>query len=129
MNLKILLPYRVFLDKAEVTRVVVQTIEGSFGLMPHRLDCVTPLVPGILTFETEGAGETYIAIDRGVLIKAGPDVTVSVRQAIAGEQLDQLKESLQKQFVNLDEQEKQVRMTTAKLESGFVRRFASLQHE
>jgi F-type H+-transporting ATPase subunit epsilon len=129
MNLKVLLPYRIFMEKAGITRIVVQTIEGSYGLLPHRLDCVAPLVPGILTFETEGEGETYVAIDRGVLVKAGPNVIVSVRQAIAGDELEQLKDSLEKQFLNLDEQEQKVRMTTAKLESGIVRRFASLQHE
>jgi len=129
MNLKVLLPFRVFMDKADVTRIVVETIEGSFGLLPHRLDCVAPLVAGILTYQTEGKDETYIAIDRGVLVKAGPNVIVSVRQAMAGVELAQLKDLLEKQFLSLDEQEQKIRMTTAKLESGFVRRFASLQHE
>ncbi|MDR3688088.1 MAG: F0F1 ATP synthase subunit epsilon [Fimbriimonas sp.] len=129
MNLKVLLPFRVFLEKADVSRIVVETIEGSFGLLPHRLDCVAPLVPGILTYEMEGKAETYVAIDRGVLVKEGPNVIISVRQAIAGAELEQLKDSLEKQFLTLDEQEQKVRIATAKLESGFVRRFASLQHE
>ena len=35
MNLKILL---LFADKTGVSRIVAETSEGSFGLLPHRLD-------------------------------------------------------------------------------------------
>ncbi len=129
MNLKILLPFRIFMEKQDVSRIVVQTIDGSFGLLSRRLDCVAALVPGILVYQTEGERETYVAVDRGVLVKAGLSVTVSVRQAIAGNEVEQLKSALEEQFLTLDEQEKKVRMSTAKLESGFVHRFASLQNE
>ena len=43
MTLKILLPYQVFAHKSGVSRIVAETREGSFGLLPHRLDCVAPL--------------------------------------------------------------------------------------
>ena len=46
MNLKILLPFQVFAERAGVTRIVVETREGSFGLLPHRLDCVAALRRG-----------------------------------------------------------------------------------
>jgi F-type H+-transporting ATPase subunit beta len=52
MNLKVLLPFQVFAEKAGVSRIVAETREGSFGLLPHRLDCVAALVPGILTYQT-----------------------------------------------------------------------------
>ena len=52
MNLKILLPFQIFAEKTGVTRIVAETREGSFGLLPHRLDCVAALAPGILTYET-----------------------------------------------------------------------------
>ena len=40
MNLKILLPFQVFADKTAVSRVVAESHDGSFGLLPHRLVCV-----------------------------------------------------------------------------------------
>ena len=129
MDLKVLLPFQIFIVKSGVTRIVVETIEGSFGLLPHRLDCVAPLRPGILTYQTEGQKETYIAIDRGVLVKEGSNVIVSVRHAIAGDELDELKDSIEKQFLTLDDQEQKIRTATARLESSFVSRFASLQNE
>ncbi len=129
MNLKILLPYKVFAEKTGVSRIVARSSEGSFGLLPHRLDCVAALVPGILVFETEAEGEVYMAVDEGVLVKSGQDVLVSVRNAIGGTDLSKLHAAVDQEFLNLNDQEKKVRSVLAKLESGFIRRFAEFHHE
>ncbi len=129
MHLKVLLPYQVFADKIGVSRIVAQTREGSLGLLPHRLDCVVALAPGILIYECEGAEEVYVAVDEGVLIKTGLEVRISVRNAIAGADLGQLRATVEREFVNLDEQEQKVRSVMANLESGFIRRFSEFHHE
>src|SRR5271155_1279321 len=129
INLKILLPFKIFVEKAGVKRIVARTIEGSFGLLPNRLDCAAALVPGILTYETEAEGEVYLAVDQGVLVKAGMDVLVSVRNAIRGTDLDTLHEAVKREFLNVNDQEKNVRSVLAKMESGFIRRLMEFQHE
>jgi F-type H+-transporting ATPase subunit epsilon len=129
MNLKILLPFKIFAEKTGVVRIVAETHAGSFGLLPHRLDCVAALAPGILVFETEAEGEVFLAVDEGVLIKTGADVLISVRNAIGGTDLGKLRAAVEQEFLNLDEQEKSVRSVLAKLESGFIHRFAAFQHE
>jgi F-type H+-transporting ATPase subunit epsilon len=129
MNLKVLLPFRIFAEKAGVSRIVAETRAGSFGLLPRRLDCVAALVPGILIYENDAEGEVYMAIDEGVLVKTGPDVFVSVRNAISGTNLDQLREAVEREFLNLNEREQSVRTVLAKMESGFIRRLARFQHE
>jgi len=132
MNLKILLPFRVFAEKTNVLRVVAETDAGSLGLLPHRLDCIAPLAPGILIYECEGEEESYVAVDEGVLIKTGQDVLVSVRRAMGGSskaKLEDLRDSVEREFLTLDEQEKSVRAVMTKLETGFVRRFVRLQHD
>ncbi len=106
---------------------MARTLQGSVGFLPHRLDCATALEPGILTYETQADGEVYVAIDRGVLIKAGSDVLISVRNAIGGTNLDQLHTAVKEEFLELDEQEKTVRIVLAKMESGFIRRFMEFQ--
>jgi F-type H+-transporting ATPase subunit epsilon len=97
--------------------------------LPHRLDCAAALTPGILSYETEAEGDVYVAVDQGVLVKAGMDVLVSVRQAIGGTDLDKLHEAVKREFLNVDEQEKSVRSVLAKMESGFIRRLMAFQHE
>ena len=129
MNLKILLPFEIFAAKTGVLRIVAETREGSFGILPHRLDCVAALAPGILTYQAKEDGTVYLAVDEGVLIKAGADVLVSVRHAIGGTDLGQLHAAVAKEFMTMDANEQSARQATAKLESGFLRRFATLQHE
>jgi F-type H+-transporting ATPase subunit epsilon len=129
MKLKVLLPFRVFTEKDDVMRMVAETPQGSFGFLPHRLDCIAPLSPGILTYATETEGEKYIAVDEGVLIKTGLDVLVSVRNAIGGMDLGQLREAVEQEFLNLDEREQSVRSVLAKMESGLIRRLIEFHHE
>lgn len=129
MNLKILLPFRVFDQPTEVQRIVAETREGSFGILPQRLDCVAALVPSILTYETVAEGEIYVAIDQGLLVKTGRDVFVSVRRAIRGADLAQLRDSVEKEFLTLNESEMAVRSTMNKLEFGLMRRIVNFHHD
>lgn len=129
MQLKILLPSGIFIEKRGISRIVAETVEGSFGLLPNRLDCVSGLVPGIFTYETSEEGERHVAIDRGILVKAGDTVLVSVRHAIGGKELGQLHEAVEQDFLQLDQQEKEVRSVMVKLETGFIRQFQELQRD
>ena len=124
MLLEILLPYHVFARVEGVMRIVAETPEGSFGLLPKRLDCVMALAAGILTYETREQGEAYVAVDEGILVKNGEAVQIAVRNAIGGLALGKLREAVEREFVNIDEEEKQMRSVLARLESGFLRRFA-----
>ena len=128
MNLKILLPFKVFAEKSGVSRIVSETHAGSFGLLPLRRDCVAALTPGILIYETAAEGEVFVAVDGGVLVKTGPDVLVSVRRAMRGADLGQLRKAVEDEFLALDAHEQNVRSVLTKLETGFLRRFATLQH-
>ncbi len=129
MNLKVLLPHGEFDEKTGVARIVAETRDGSFGLLPQRLDCVAELAPGILIYETAAGGEVCVAVDEGVLIKTGPEVFVSVRNAIAGTDLDQLRDAVEQEFLQRDEREQAVRSVLAKMESGLIRRMAAFHNE
>ena len=126
MNLKVLLPFKVFADITNVQRVVVETNVGSYGLLPQRLDCVAALVPGILQYETS-EGVKYIAIDEGILVKAGAEVLISVRNAIGDAPLGKLKTLVETQLKQVDEKEIGTRSMMAKLESSFVRSIQQLR--
>ncbi|POZ51388.1 F0F1 ATP synthase subunit epsilon [Methylovulum psychrotolerans] len=127
MSLKVLLPFQVFTETGGVSRIVAETHQGSFGLLPHRLDCVAALPPGILVYETD-AGEAFLAVDEGVLVKTGLEVLVSVRRAIAGKDLARLRDLVEQEFLTLDEQAQNVRSVMAKLESGIIRRLVGFHH-
>lgn len=129
MNLKVLLPFRVFAEKTGVSRIVAETREGLFGLLPQRLDCVAALPPGILVYQTAAEGEVFLAVDGGVLVKAGDEVLVSVRRALGGSDLGRLREAVRREFLALDEDEQSARTVMARLESGFLHRLAAFKHD
>ena len=129
MNLKVFLPFQIFAEKSGVSRIVAEIPGGSFGILPHRLDCVAALMPGILIYETEAEGEVYVAVDEGALVKTGADVLVSVRRATSGKDLGQLRELVEREFLTLDASEQSARSAMAKLEAGFLRRLVGFQHE
>jgi F-type H+-transporting ATPase subunit epsilon len=121
MNLKISIPSEVILEKTGVIRIVAESPNGFFGLLPLRLDCTACLVPGVLLFETEKEGERFVAVDEGLLVKVGPDVHVSVRNAVIANELGTIKKIIQDRILAQSEQEKRIRSMLAKLESDFIR--------
>ena len=129
MNLKILLPFQIFVEQAGVSRIVAETPGGSFGLLPQRLDCVAALTPGILTYEADDEGEVYVAVDEGVLVKTGRDVLISVRRALGGTDLSQLRDAVEQEFLTLDAHEQSVRSVLAKMESNLIRRMAGFHND
>lgn len=126
MDLKILLPYKIFKEEHDVVDITVDTNMGSFGFLPQRLDCMAALVPGILSYKTQNKGWEYIAIDEGVFMKTEQQVQVIVRNAIGGADLGKLRETIEKEFKSLDEEEVKVRSAIAKLESEFMQKIKRL---
>lgn len=126
MTLRVLLPFEVFADESDVASIVVETAQGSYGLLPRRLDCVAALVPGILSYASAVHGEVFVAVDEGVLVKTGPAVVISVRRALRGTDLSRLRDTVEQEFLTLDAQEEEMRTAMARLETGFLQRFATL---
>ncbi len=128
MQLKILTPAKVFCSLDRVARIVAESRSGSFGILPHRLDCVAALTAGVLTYAADEGKDIYVAVDEGVLVKVGSQVLISVRRAMGGVDLGQLRKAIDRDFLTQDAQEKTVRKAVAKLESSLIRRFAEFHH-
>jgi F-type H+-transporting ATPase subunit epsilon len=125
MWLEVLTPTEILLAKT-VQKVVAEAQNGSFCLLPRHIDFAAALVPSLLAYVNESGQERFMAVDEGILVKQGGKVRVSTRQAVKGEQLESLKQRVDQQFKQLDEREKQLRSSLARLEADFVRRFVQL---
>ena len=121
MRLKVLLPFEVFLDEDEVQDIVAQGQFGAFGLLPQRRDCVAALAPGILTYRKSEAEEVNLAVDEGLLVKAGQNVTISTRQAILGNDLGSLRQAVESDFKHRQDQELSMRTALVKMEDTLLR--------
>ena len=126
MRLKVWIPSEVFLDE-EATKIKAEAENGWFCILPRHIDFVTALVPGVLCFASPGKQTEYLAIDHGILLKCGPEVSVSTRNAVRSADLGNLKEAVEKQFRMLHEKERASREFEAKLEADLVRQLMRLE--
>ena len=126
MQLKVITPTAVVVE-TEVERVRAEAADGSFCLLPRHIDFVASLAPGLLSFTPPGGGEQLLAADEGVLVKCGDDVTVSVRRALRGDNLETLQRTVEEEFMKLDQRQKKARSALARLEADFVRRYIGIQ--
>ncbi len=126
MQVKIILPHQIFWQQDEILRLVVETSNGSFGILPRRLDCILTLRPGLLVYETT-SGEGCMALDSGFLLKRGAQVSIVVRRAVKDAAISDLHQAVSAEFLRISEHEGQVRSALERLESGFVRRLMELK--
>jgi F-type H+-transporting ATPase subunit epsilon len=120
------LPAEILFEE-EVTRIRAEARNGWFGLLPRHIDFVTALVPGVLMFDPRGKPREYLAVDHGILVKCGPEVSVSTRNAVRGTSLAELKKEVEQQFLAQQEREKGGRAFEAKLEADLVRRLLEME--
>lgn len=125
MRLKVLLPTQVLLDM-EVEKLTAEAENGGFGMLPRHIDFVTVLAPGILAYKRADGSEEFVAIDEGVLVKCGPDVSISTRRAVRSPDLEKLQEAVREEFRAQDDREKATKSALAKLQADFVRRFLEM---
>ncbi len=125
MHLKVLVPTEVFVD-TNIIKIVAEGENGSFCLLPHHIDFLSALVPGILSYTLENQKEIFLAINEGILVKRGNDVFVSTLQAVADKDLENLQTTVTKKFRTLDEKEKLIRSALAKFEATIIRRFKDI---
>lgn len=115
----------VCLDR-NVRRLVAEAPQGYFGMWPGHVDFVSELVPGILLYETEDGAERFVAVNSGTLVKCGDKVRVAVRGAVDGDDLAALRDRVESEFRQQDEEERQSRAALARLEASMIRRFKEL---
>lgn len=120
MTLTVWLPHEILLEE-RCDRIKAEAENGWFGMLPKHVDFVTALVPGVMMFQAEGKPEQYLAIDHGVLVKCGPKVSISTRNAVRGTNLEQLKNEVEAQFRARDARDRAVHAYELKLEADLVR--------
>lgn len=126
MNLRVWTPTEILVTAA-VAKVKAEAEDGWFGVLPRHVDFVTSLVPGVLTFESVDGETHYIAIDYGVLVKCGAELSVSTRNAVLGVDLGNLRETAEMHFRTLRDKHRAAQVLEASLEADLVRRLLEVE--
>jgi F-type H+-transporting ATPase subunit epsilon len=126
MRLKVALPTEILIDR-EVIKVIAEAENGSFCLLPRHVGFAAALVPGVVSFVTPEGHEEFVAVDKGILVKCGPEVLISTGNAVIGPDLGALRKTIEDQFRIMDDRERKARSAVAKLEANLVRKFLELE--
>ena len=126
MKLKVVTPIGIAL-RAEIQKLDFEALDGYFTLLPKHQDFATAMPANIMTYQTSDGFLHYIACNKGILVKKGDAIYVSVHKAVLSENLDELSQTIEIEFKNEDEQRKEVNTAMAKLEVGLSRGFMQLK--
>lgn len=126
MRMKILLPTEILIDKV-VLKIVAEAENGSFCLLPRHVGFVTALVPGVVSYVLPNGREEFAAVDKGILVKCGPEVRISTSNGALGSHLGVLRTIIEDEYKLLDDRERKARSAVARLEASLVRRFLELE--
>jgi F-type H+-transporting ATPase subunit epsilon len=113
--------------EAAARKIVAPGAEGSFGLLPRHCDFVALLVPGLLSFESPDGTERFLAVDEGLLVKAGPEVWVTSWKVVPAGDLGTVRAAVLADLQERSAREQRARQALARLEAELVRRLGELE--
>ena len=122
MRLQITTPTAIVVDEANVSSIRAEDDSGSFGILNGHADLLTALNISIVSWHAADDQAHYCAVRRGVLSVSGrTDVAVATREAIVGDDLDQLEEIVLSMFRKRSETERTSRTESLQLQMKAIR--------
>lgn len=120
MLLKVFSPIELILE-TEILKVDFEAIDGFFTLLPRHTDFVSALAPCIVSYQIPNKKTAYMACNQGVIVKKGPDVQISTKLAVLGDDLEKLRKTIEIDFKQMEEIRKESNKTMARLELGLTK--------
>ncbi len=106
MRLVITTPVAVITDLNDVVHVRAEDETGSFGILRHHSDFLTALAVSVVSWRLASGREGHCAVRGGVLsVSGGNSVAIATRQAVVGDDLNQLADKVVAELRRSAEQE------------------------
>ena len=127
MRLVISTPTSVVADIPDATAIRAEDESGSFGILDGHADFVTVVSISILRWRQADGVTRYCAHRRGILsVRGGRDIRLAVREAVLGDDPEQLEEAVLVRFREGAEEEQNTRAESLRLQLTAIRRI--IQH-
>lgn len=122
MRLRITTPLEVVVDEDGIRALRAEDASGNFGVLAGHADFLTSLAISIVSWKTQDATQHYCAVRRGVLsVRAGQQISIATREAVLGDDLATLDETVLARFRAEIETERTERVNSARLELNAIR--------
>jgi F-type H+-transporting ATPase subunit epsilon len=120
--LRIITPLAVVIDEDGVTALRAEDSSGSFGILDRHADFLTSLAITVVSWTSGGGARHYCAVRRGVLsVTAGHDIAIATREAVAGDDLATLDQTVLRHFRADIEMERTERVESTRLQLTAIR--------
>jgi F-type H+-transporting ATPase subunit epsilon len=112
----------VVVDASGIASVRAEVASGGFGLWPGHADFLTVLGVGVLSWKDRDDHWHHCAVRRGVMtLSRGTELKVATREAIPGDNLDQLEREVIAQLAKRQQLEDESRRHARQLEVRALR--------
>ena len=126
MKLRITTPLELILDQDGVKALRAEDASGGFGIMDRYADFLTSLAIGVVSWQTHDETRHYCAARRGVFsVDRGDVITIATREAVLGDDLATLRETVLARFRADIEAERSERANSTLLELSAIRQIVS----
>jgi F-type H+-transporting ATPase subunit epsilon len=123
MRLVISTPTSVVADIADATAIRAEDESGCFGILEGHADLLTVVSIAILRWRQGGGIERYCAHRRGILsVSGGRVVRLAAREAVLGDDPEQLEKAVLTKFHQAAAEEKNARAESLQLQMTAIRR-------
>jgi F-type H+-transporting ATPase subunit epsilon len=122
MKLRIVTPLSVVVDEDGVLALRAEDCSGGFGILPRHADFLTSLVISIVSWKSGDGKRRYCAVRRGVLsVTGGEAIAIATREAVAGDDLLTLDQTVLSRFRADIETERTERVESTRLQLNAIR--------
>ena len=126
MRLRITTPLEVVVDEDGVTALRAEDPSGGFGILPRHADFLTSLAISVVSWKSTNDARRYCAVRRGVLsVDGGKEISIATREAVLGDDLATLDETVLARFRADIETERSERVNSTRLELSAIRQIVS----
>jgi F-type H+-transporting ATPase subunit epsilon len=122
MKLRIVTPLTVVVEQDGVSAIRAEDDTGSFGILPGHADFLTSLSISVVSWKDAHGARHFAAVRRGVLtVTTGQDVSIATREAIVGNDLAFLGDTVLRQFRADTETERTEHVASTRLQLTAIR--------
>jgi F-type H+-transporting ATPase subunit epsilon len=122
MRLCIITPLSVVVDEEGVLALRAEDASGSFGILPRHADFLTSLAISVVRWESSDGTRNYCAVRRGVFsVIAGRDIAIATREAVLGDDLATLHQTVIGRFRADIETERTEHVQSTRLQLNAIR--------
>jgi len=126
MRLRIVTPLAVVIDANGVQALRAEDASGSFGVLPRFADFLTSLTISVVTWRDANGASHYCAVRRGLLsVTGGQEIAIATREAVAGDDLATLDQTVLARFRDDAEAERAERVGNIRLQLDAIRQIVS----